>query len=154
MPVCVMAPSGTKLDERVESWPAVPKWWEEDGFATPVGQGALFKRPGEAEVPPRLEWLDRLVKSKAFKAQKELACRGAPTDSEVRQLVEVLVAREGKLTRNALAQRLAIAPIRVAGRVAAVRRLLNLEGYQVLRHEVASDTIELDVEALRKQFEV
>ena len=154
VPVCVMARSGTKLDGRVESWPSVPNWWEEDDSATPVGQGALFTQPGEAEVAPRLEWLDRLVKSEAFKAQKELAGRGAPTDSEVRQLVEVLIARDGKLTRNALAQRLAMAPIRVAGRVAAVRRLLNLEGYQVLRHEVASDTVELDVEALRKQFEV
>ena len=41
-----------------------------------------------------------------------------------------------------------------AQRVAAVRRLVNLEGYQVLRHDIASDTVELDVETLRKQFEV
>jgi hypothetical protein len=83
-----------------------------------------------------------------------MAGRGAPTDSEVRQLIGVLVARNGKLTIGALAQRLEIAPVRVSGRVAAVRRLVNLEGYQVLRHDIASDTVELDIETLRKQFEV
>jgi hypothetical protein len=154
VPICVMARSGAKLDGMVETWPSAPKWWEEYGRTTPAAQGALFTQPREAEVSPHLQWLDRLVKSEAFKAQKELAGRGAPTDAEVRQLIETLVVRGGKLTTNALAQRLAIAPIRVAARVAAVRRLLNLEGYQVMRHDVASDTVELDVEALCKQFEV
>ena len=154
VPVCVMARSGLKIDGMVETWPSAPNWWEENHLEAPVGQGALFTTAREAEAEPRLQWLDALVKSAVYKAQKTLAGRGAPSDSEVRQLIGLLVARNGKLTTSALAQRLGIAPVRVTGRVAAARRLLNLEGYQVLRHDVASDTVELDLGALRKQFEV
>lgn len=154
VPLCVMARSGTKIDGMAESWPTAPIWWEEVHFAAPVGQGILFSSVHGVGTEPGLQWLDALVRSTSYKAQKDLAGRGAPSDSEVRQLIGLLAARNGKLTTNALAQRLGIAPVRVTGRVAAARCLLNLEGYQVLQHDVASDTVALDVEALRKQFEV
>src|SRR5581483_6078710 len=96
VPVCVMARSGAKIEQMVETWPSAPNWWEEVHPVAPVGQGALFKPAREAESEPRLQWLDALVRSPAYKAQKTLAGRGAPSDSEVRQLIGVLVARNGK----------------------------------------------------------
>ncbi len=55
---------------------------------------------------------------------------------------------------SALAQRLGVAPARVQPRIAAIRRLLNVEGYQVLSYDYESQTVELDIEMLRKQFEL
>jgi hypothetical protein len=149
VPVCVMARAGFSLDGWNESWIVPPEWW------TPQvrQQGVLFAARAP-EKQPSFEWIERLLKSRTFKAQKELVGRGAPSDAEVRQTLEVIAALGRKLTLDALGQRLAMPRVRLTARVAAVRRLLNLEGYSVLKHDYDSDTVELDLETLRKQFEL
>jgi len=145
-----MARLGTKLDRWVESWPVAPPWW--DGAQPSSRQGTLF-----ADAPARgseLEWLDQLFRTATFRAQRQSAGAGAAREGEVRQLIEIVAAHSGRISESALAQRLGLAPARVRPRIAAIRRVLNVEGYQVLSYDYDSQTVELDIEMLRKQFEI
>jgi hypothetical protein len=60
----------------------------------------------------------------------------------------------GILTPAALAQALAIPPLRLDGLIAKLQRLLNLDGYEVLRHDRQRDVVELDLAKLKRQFEL
>src|SRR5713101_282364 len=152
VPVCVMARLWTKLEGWVESWPATPAWWQ--GAQAAPAQRMLFAGVHAPETSDELKWLDRLFKTATFKSQRQLAGAGAAPDMEARQLIEILAGRGGRMPASALAQRLGVAPARVQPRIAAIRRLLNVEGYQVLSYDYESQTVELDIEMLRKQFEL
>jgi hypothetical protein len=152
VPVCVMARLGTKLDGWVEAWPVAPPWW--DGAQAASRQGTLFADVKAPERSPEMEWLDRLFTTAMFKAQRQSAGAGAARDREVMQLIEILTAYGRRMSESALAQRLGLAPARVRPRIAAIRRLLNVEGYQVLSYDYDSQTVELDIEMLRTQFEL
>ena len=58
------------------------------------------------------------------------------------------------MTRAALAQRMGIPAYRLVQLVAATRRLLNVDGIQVLDVEDASETVILNQALLQQQFEV
>ena len=78
----------------------------------------------------------------------------APPDEQFKSLLSALDERGGKLTRSALAHSLGLPLVRVASFVAAARRVLNVEGYAVVRFDEPSDTIELNLELLIAQFEL
>ena len=100
-------------------------------------------------------WLDRLFASTSLLAQKALSSgRGLPSDDEVRRLLLALTERGGRMTRVALAQRMGLPPYRLTTLVAATRRLLNVDGLQVLDVEEASDTVILNRPLLEQQFEI
>ena len=110
-------------------------------------------RPEEPPAAP--SWLDRFFLSPLLLTQKELSSgRGLPSDEEVRRLLIALTERGGRMTRVALAQRLGMPPFRLTGLIAATRRLLNVDGLQVLDVEDASDTIILNRLLLEQQFEI
>jgi hypothetical protein len=99
-------------------------------------------------------WLDQLFQSDIFTSQKRLAGRVVPPDEQLKSLLIALEERGGKLTRPALAHRLGMPLVRVTSFIAAARRLLNVEGYAVVRFDEPSDTIELNHELLIAQFEL
>jgi hypothetical protein len=59
-----------------------------------------------------------------------------------------------KLTSHALAQKLGVASVRLPGILSALRRVLNVEGFDVIQVEEASDTVSFDRALLRRQFEI
>jgi len=105
----------------------------------------------KATVPA---WVDRLLASPLFAEQKRRSGRGVPSDDTLAQLLAALDERGGKLTRVALARRLEFPAIRLPGLLAKAERLLNVEGYDVLRRDGGSETIELNRELLLKQFDL
>ena len=58
------------------------------------------------------------------------------------------------MTVPALARELGVPAFRFRGLLAAVQRLLNVEGYPVLIRDETSNTAELNVDLLKKQFEL
>ena len=60
----------------------------------------------------------------------------------------------GKLTSAALARAIATPAARLNGLIAVLQRVLNLDGYQVLNRDETSDTIALNQDLLRRQFEI
>ena len=67
-------------------------------------------------------------------------------------MLAALDARGGKLTGPALAERLGVPLFRLGGIVSALRRILNVEGYDVLSVDDASETIQLNRDLLDTQF--
>ena len=92
------------------------------------------------------------MRSPLYKSQRAAAARGAPPDVRVKSMLQALAARGGKLTREALAARLALPAIRLEPLIAAAGRLLNVDGYAVLAIDNNADSVELNIALLKKQF--
>ena len=89
-------------------------------------------------------WLDQLFDSPVLAEQKKLGGRAVPRTRSIRQMLEALAEQGGKLTSAALARRMGLPPFRLPGLLAAVQRVLNVEGYPILTRDEVSDTIELE----------
>lgn len=171
VPIAVVS-AGIQVAGWTERSPVYPQWWEEPVSAPPTAMPApafqppvparkgrktpLFEQlePIPAPAPAVPSWIDLLFRSEVFASQKRLAGRVAPPDEQIKSLLSALDERGGKLTRSALAHRLGLPLVRVASFVAAARRVLNVEGYAVVRLDEPSDTIELNRELLIAQFEL
>jgi hypothetical protein len=163
--------------------PRRPVWWDappaarpaESGYGAPPARkprkpsGYLFplEPPAEAEpVAPRdprtspvpatasADWPGRLVRSPIYQAQRQAVRKFAPEEELVVQLLEALTNQGGSMTPAALAHRVGLPAIRLDGLVAKVQRLLNLDGYDVLRLDRQRELVELDVSLLKRQFEL
>lgn len=99
-------------------------------------------------------WLEPLLASPVFVNQRKSAGRTAVADPVLRSILTTLAARGGKVLRPALARQLNLPPLRLPGIIAAVRRLLNFDGVDVLSVDEASDSVVLDLERLKVQFDV
>jgi hypothetical protein len=154
-----------------------PEWWEEPEGAPAQraaaprprrpAEGTAEKKRGKATAQIGLfeegtparpggagAWISALFASATYEVQKRLAGRVLPSEEVVRRFLEALDGRGGKLTREALARHLGLPPFRIGGFVAAMQRLLNVDGYPVLVLDEASSTVELNVNLLRAQFEL
>ena len=114
----------------------------------------LVPRTDDGRVIFAIPWLGRLLTSPIYQAQKQLARRFVPDDATVRAALGALDRQGGGLTPAALSQALAIPPLRLDGLIAKLQRLLNLDGYEVLRLDRQRDVVELDLAMLKRQFEL
>ena len=105
-------------------------------------------------APGRETWLDRLFAAERFAAQRRRAARTALPDERIRAVLTALDARGGRLTRTALGTVLGVPAFRVDGILSALRRLLNVDGYDVLAVDDASETVTLNRDLLRIQFDL
>ena len=171
VPIAVVT-AGVQVSGWLERAPVYPRWWEEPVSAPPIAVPApvvkppvsahkgrktpLFDEvePAATPAPAAPSWIDLLFRAEVFASQKRLAGRVAPPDEQFKGLLSALDERGGKLTRTALAHRLGLPLVRVASFMAAARRVLNVEGYAVVRFDEASDTIELNRDLLIAQFEL
>ena len=100
------------------------------------------------------KWISGLLASPVFEDQKRLGGRGVPADNVLSKLLSALDERGGKLTSLALARALECPAVRLPGLLAKAERIFNVDGYDVLRRDDASDTIELNRDLLLKQFDM
>ncbi len=138
--------------------PAVPASGKSRPKAAPAGQGVLF-----AEIPAALPaavtpgtpvepWLAALFASPAYREQKSRAARQSLADERVAEVLAALARQGGGMTPAALARQLEIPLSRMHGLLAALQRLLNVEGFAVLVFEPESDKVTFDRALLGKQF--
>lgn len=73
-------------------------------------------------------------------------------DEQMRRLLCTLEERGGKLSKTAVAQRLAVPELRLAGMLAAARRVLNVDQMPVMELDEGAGTVELNLNLLMKQF--
>lgn len=106
---------------------------------------------GKTPVP---KWVIRLLTCPVFEEQKRLGGRGVPAGEVLTKLLSVLDQRGGKMTSVALARALEFPPVRLPGLLAKAERILNVDGYDALRRDEASDTVELNRDLLLKQFDL
>jgi hypothetical protein len=109
--------------------------------------------PGPTEpADPVTAFVDELLASEVYAAQRARGGRTAPDDLRVRAVVEALLRNDGRLHITTLAAAAQIPATRMATVLAAVRRLLAVDGYEALSTDPDGVTLLLDVPLLREQF--
>jgi hypothetical protein len=120
----------------------------------------LFDEPDVEPAPPPPDHTAAaspaaaaLLRSAAYAAQKKIAGRVSVTDEQIRRLLDALLAAPGhRLVPAQAATALAVSPVTLRGAVLHAQRLLNVEGYPVLRVDADGSTVILDEALLREQF--
>jgi len=133
-----------------------PGWWYPGTPAsvpvrTPKGDApSLF----DIEEPPQRNPLPaKVIRSKVYANQFKLAGRIVITDEQIEKLLtELLAAGAHELTLAQAAAALGVATANVNGALMQVKRILDVEGYEVLA--VGGGVVKLDEAALREQFGV
>jgi PglZ domain len=182
VPLSVLAPLGESVPGWCLAPPHLPEWWELPPLeptapavaapvvavrsnrkkpAQPEGQAELFA-PQEAPAPappptaPAVaqDWVAELLASPVYVSQRQLAARVALPDATMRQLLEALAQRGGKLSRTALANRLAQPEVRMGGLLSAARRVLNVDQATVLSMDDSTGLVTLNLALLHQQFQL
>jgi hypothetical protein len=169
VPVEVLA---RRLPDRWRHRPlATPAWWTGDTAVAPRPIPAPAKRPtrraiageqpalfgspgGERPVAARAGWIDDLLASPAFVANRRRARLPRPlADERLRRYLELIDANEGAIPLGALSARTGEPPDTLRMALTLVQRLVNLDGAEVLAVR-ADGTVALNRELLAVQFEV
>jgi len=160
-PAIVLAPTLLEpLDGFVEAAYDAPAWWT--GVSAPpaveLPAPAPDPEPGQQlrlDAPAatsRLRWIDALLASETYAAQRGLSSRTPLADDRVRTILTALDSRDNTMLRPALAQAIGLAPARLSTTLSMLRLVLNVEGYDVLEVDEASDTVRLHRSVLFEQF--
>jgi len=163
-PLIVLAPSAV---DGLEGWSEAPydppAWWLGEAAAAPPPsspvtppqptrgeQLALDRQAAASHEQP--SWIADLFASDLFAAQRSSAGRTPLPDDRIAAILTALDARGGRMLREALARACDIPPLRLTGTLAAMRALLNVDGYAVIAVEDASGDVTLDRALLVEQF--
>ena len=112
----------------------------------------LFAIAEKKESSGQVNWVEALYNSSTFVNQVRLAGPAAPRPELITTFLNVLDERGGRVIKRALAQKIGQPELRINGIIAAMRRLLNVDGYGVLSVDEASQTVILNLELLKIQF--
>lgn len=97
-------------------------------------------------------WIAELLGSEVLAAQRAAAGRTPVPDERIARILNALDTHGGTMLLDALARTCAIPALRLTGTLAALRQMLNVDGYAVLDVEDASRDVRLDRELLLRQF--
>lgn len=112
-------------------------------------------RSPEDPGPARPRWIAELLASEAYRSQMESVPGGVQLGGDrLPALLEVLDRFSGSLTHDALGRALNVPRLRLNSLLAASARLLNVDGYEVLRVDLAGDAVHLDRALLATQFDL
>ena len=178
VPLLVLAPAELTVQGYEPAVMPLPFWWD-PAVAVPVRRTASPEAPTtirreppqtlfdvaeqiaatQPQVPPTLAavapgWLPALLASPIYQTQRQQTARLGMDDERVMAMLGALAERGGRMTRAALGQRLGVAPVRLVGLLAALRRLLNVDGVAVLDVDDDGETVSLNVPLLKVQFEI
>lgn len=173
VPVGVYVGPGEELEE--DGWEPVPvsypSWWFADApRPTPIRLPALEPKPVDTRslAEPQIDlfaeaarkrvaaasrW-DPLLKSEVYSAQRQLAGAGVPDDGTVRVALDALFEARGHLPLASLARRVEVPVRNMRSMIAGLQRLLNVDGYPVLRFRDETERVELDGGMFAKLFDL
>lgn len=172
----------SRLDVVPDGWEPtripVPTWWRSEPAlrppSSPASPGAEIpvarKRPKPApsqqpdlfgsEAPVDIvpvpgssipDWVSGLFASEQWHTQRQLG-RATLDDAKVAELLDLIDRRGGVVHVDVLAADAGVSLLRLPGVLSTLRRLLNVDGYQVL--DIDGQTIRLDRRLLAAQFGV
>ncbi|SHE75366.1 PglZ domain-containing protein [Modicisalibacter ilicicola DSM 19980] len=121
-----------------------------DNSAPSVEQDATH----ETEETYPDSWIKALLGSPVYQQSLQRAGRSAVSAEQMCQLLELLEQGQGTVMETQIAQHLAIPRIRLRGFLSSAQKLLNVDGYPVLKTERESRTVVLDKASLKVQFEL
>ena len=167
VPVGVYVGPGEALDGWEPAPLAYPPWWDKDEpqpphvrlpmaeLVEPISSAApqpdLFAVAEREKTAAAARW-DRLFEAEVYAAQRALAAKGAPDDDAVRAALDALYEANGRLPVLTLAKRLGAEPSHERRAIDGLQRLLNVDGYPVLRLSTDGAHVELDATLLIERF--
>jgi hypothetical protein len=176
VPIAVLSPSDKFPDGWVEVVVDVPSWWEESPAdnsgsvvtssrakpAKPQQTRLSFDKVAEGRqptetrtaLPIEAKWIGELFRSPVFQQQKKFAERSGPSDEVFRSVLGALDQRGGRMTSAALSRSVNYPAMRLRGLLAVMQRVLNIDGSAVLTRDDASDTVNLNRELMKHQFDL
>lgn len=159
-PAEALVPVVVLVAGRVPDWanPVVggePSWWHA-GAALPPTVATKVREPelslfDSAPDQPASTLPDRVIASRVFASQRKLAGRIVVTDAQIKSLLATLLGAH-ELTAAQAATALAVPAGSVNGALLQVKRVLDVEGYEVLSSR--DGVVKLDLAALKEQFGV
>ena len=161
VPVFVLT-AGRLHDSMVPVIGAEPSWWHrgilsgETDIAAPLPprkkppqQGPTLFDDDTASAPDTLP--DKVIGSAVFTAQLTVAGRIVVRADQIKNLLQALLVTSGhEITLEQAATALSVATASVNGALMQTKRVLDVEGYEVLR--VSRGVVRLDLATLTEQF--
>ncbi|GII83984.1 hypothetical protein Ssi03_19740 [Sphaerisporangium siamense] len=117
-----------------------------DGGSSPAGTGGAADKVSV--------FLDALVASAQYAAQRERAGRAAPDDARVVAVLGALLRNGGRLHESALSAVAGVPAARMRSVLTAIRRLLSVDGYDPVTYDPDGVTVLLSAGVLAEQFGV
>ena len=119
-----------------------------------AGTGTAVPAPGGTRPPVTGNSLGtRVIASRRMASQREFVRRG-PDNASVAALIDALAQAGGRLTIAEAARAVGESPVRMSRYLTQVARLLNVDGYAVLRVTDEGRTVEQNTRLLTEQFAV
>ena len=165
------APSGWE-----QAPPQVPAWWNDPIAATqplaaaPSVAKKSRKKPVQSTSEPSLfevaepaapapvktgDLVARVLTSRVYTDQVRLAGRAAASAGSLLEAVlRTLLERNGRAHQDTVASAAALPATNVGQALAVVKRVLNVEGYDILSYDSDGETLRLDIDLLKDQFGV
>ncbi len=133
-----------------------PSWWYPGTHASPPVATPQSDAPSLFDIepqPPANPLPAKVIRSQVYANQRRIAGRIVITDEQIETLLtDLLAAGAHELTLAQAAAALGVATANVNGALMQVKRILDVEGYEVLA--VGGGAVKLDEAALREQFRV
>jgi len=107
--------------------------------------------PGKVAGPA---WLDALLASAVWKSQLSGMSRGKPEDERTRSVLAAIARRGGVISFATLAHDAPMPLVRVAGFLANLARVLNVDAYMVLDVNATTQEARLSLGTLGEQFQI
>ncbi|WP_405393440.1 BREX-2 system phosphatase PglZ [Microbispora hainanensis] len=105
-----------------------------------------------ADGSPRERFLNALLASDLFEQQRARAGRAAPDVTRVRGVLAALLEGGGRLHESTLSAAAQVPAARLRTVLAAVRRVLSVDGYDPISYDSDGVTVVLSVDVLAEQF--
>lgn len=144
--------------------PVAPSWWDASAVAPrteaipspkrkTTTDPSLFDVAEREPAPKKPILAEQVLATRVFADQKRLAGRIVVDEQQIGALLSALLAAPAReLTRAQCSALLTVSAGRVNGALLQIKRVLDVEGYEVLL--LTSDTVRVNEAALREQFEV
>ena len=134
VPIAVLF-AGQPPNHWIEAPPSEPPWWLDEPVGLASDSITSLDRASDtvsevdrpARASNRQGWIEDLLASPIYGAQRRLAGRGAPSNDLIKRILRVFAVRGGKLSTVALAQSLGVSTLRVPSLVNVARRVLNVD---------------------------
>ena len=114
----------------------------------------LFADAAKKHKSSENTYIDRLIRSPVLVNQKKMCGRAALSDDKIHLFLEVLEQHRGTMLQPALAQAMNLPLFRFRGIISIMQRILNVDGYPVISFDTSSNTISINYELMRTQFEI
>jgi hypothetical protein len=98
-------------------------------------------------------WVGALFDSAVYQSIKSRSGRGIK-DEQLHAFLELMNANQGQVMEAMVIRQLSIPKLRIRGFLSGAQKLLNVDGYPILSVERDSQTVKLNINDLKQQFEL